>query len=407
LIGLVSAILLLSACNRILNPIPTQFTLENTPIPSLSVTTNPTETLTPTPEPTQTETATPTETPVPEVYDWNFVSQRSDEEIFNVIGVPNPVDYLLNVEITPGKILRNEGGQSYALFQNSEGIVLLAENLETKIVEHAVYAEYEGGVPLLLLTDQSVVKKDNGWFQLNETYPASDARDRLAHAFNRALSMRWWGVNHKNASTIPYGVKDWLDEIPGFHAAEFNPLTRNERTQISDYIMQRFLESLQNARANNSSLPIELADKNRTVYDAANETMVIKTVLSRSPYWAPIFEHFMDSIHRVVTSEISGVFVTLFLSQPDFLPIREPRPVGGAFTHFFRYFFGASYFYSTANTDFRRLEQPDMTGPILEDLCAGGSISDETLNFYNKVYPTMDLDTNPSVTNTCSVVFGK
>jgi hypothetical protein len=180
-----------------------------------------------------------------------------------------------------------------------------------------------------------VVEKDGGWFKLNESYPASDARDRLAHAFNRALAMRWWKVNHKSAGSLPYGVKDWLNEIPGFHAMEFLSLTRSERTQISDYIMQRFLETLQDARASNSSLPIELADTHWTEFDAAKESLIIETVLSENLSWKPIFEHYMDSSHREVTSERNGSFTTLFFSQPSFMPEREPRPVGGTITHFF------------------------------------------------------------------------
>ena len=355
----------------------------------------------------QTLTLEPTGTPTQEAYDWNYVNQRSDEQLFADIGVPNPDDYSLNVELSAYKILRNEAGQSYALFQNPEGIVLLAQNLETRKIEHAIYTEYEGGVPLLLLTDQGVVEKDGGWFKLNESYPASDAQARLARAFNRALAMRWWGFNHQNAGSLPYGIKNWLDEIPGFHAMEFISLTRNERTQISDYIMQRFLETLQDTRANNLSLPIELADRNRVEFDAANETLIIKAVLSENTSWVPIFEHFMDFTHREVTSERNGSFLTLYFSQPDFLPVREPRPVGGTITHFLRYFFGASYFYQTTSINARRSEF-DMTGPILEDLCNSGSIPDSTLYFYSNIYPALNYDDSyTSPTNTCSVVFSR
>ncbi len=410
LLGLAGLIPIISACEKILKPIPTQFSPKNTLIPSL--TNSPIQPEIPasslTPEPTQIETATPMETPVSEFYDWNFVSQKSDEEIFNVIGIPNPAEYSLNQEISPSKILRNEGGQSYALCQNSEGIVLLAENLETRVVEHAVYAEYEGGVPVLLLTDAAVVEHDNGWFQLNNSYPASEAQNRFAEAFNRGLAMRWWAVNHPEDGGTPHGIKKWLSEIPGFQAMEFDPLTKAERTSISDYILQTFLENLHSAKADDRSMPIELTDRNHTEFDATKETIIIKATLSGDMNWQIIFNHTSDSYHQFLKTKKDGSFVTVLLRQPAFMPTRIPtRPVGGNITNFLRYFFGAEYYYEISNTQVHYVNQDDMTGPILEDMCTNGSLPDSLFNYESRTYPNYDTTHLSPATNICAIVFGK
>jgi hypothetical protein len=209
------AILVLSGCERVVSSFVATPTVEDTP----TFTVKATETQTPTPKVTNTPEATntPTVTSTPEVFDWNHVSKRTDEEIFDDIGVPNPEDFELKEELQPDKILRNEEGQSYALFKNEAGIDLLAENLETKEVEHAIYAEYPGGVPVLLLTDKSVVDGDGGWFKLNEDYGEVEARDLFGEAFNRALAMRWWNQEHPmDYRGTDYRYMNSLDEIPGY-----------------------------------------------------------------------------------------------------------------------------------------------------------------------------------------------
>src|SRR4030042_3655474 len=158
-----AAVVLNSACNTVFGATPlgaAGITPDKSPTPSRPNTPYPTEVQPPTITPEPSETPAPSETPTPEDLDWNYVSRRSDEEIFNRIGIPNPEDYSLSEELSPNKILRNEGGKSYALFQNPEGITLLAENLETRMKEHAIYTEHENGVPLMILTDKSVVEKD-------------------------------------------------------------------------------------------------------------------------------------------------------------------------------------------------------------------------------------------------------
>jgi hypothetical protein len=197
-LGLIVGGSLLTGCSEVITDtpestattIPPTFTSTSKP----SATLEPTSTSTSTPSPTETYTSTPT----PEDHDWNFVSQHTDEEIFTLIGTPDPCEYRLDTELSPVKILRNEGGQSYALFGNSEGIVFLAENLETGVVEHAVYAEHEGGVPIMVLTGSDVVEKDNGWFHLNEEYRLEDAQERFGEAFNRALAMKWFENIHRS-----------------------------------------------------------------------------------------------------------------------------------------------------------------------------------------------------------------
>jgi hypothetical protein len=396
--------LLLAGCAPVLNPfLPTAYENPNITETVLAMT----ETLVFTPTPTETVAPTETATPIVEVYDWNFVSQRTDEEIFNVIGIPNPADYSLNVELTPAKILRNEGGQSYALFQNSEGIVLLAENLETGVIEHAVYAEYEGGVPVMILTDASVVEHDGGWFQLNADYPASEAEDRFAEAVNRGMAMRWWAVNHPEDGEMPYGVKNWLSEIPGYQAMEFDSLTRGERGYINDYILQTFITNLQSSRENGESVPVELTDRNRTEFDATRDTLVINTVIRGDRNWQIILNHTADSYHQFLTTERSENLLTVFLSQPAFMPTRIPSyPVGGNITDFLRYFFGSEYYLSNTDMSDLRVNETDMTGPILESMCASGSIPESLLRYSSRVYVTNDWTHTSTPTNSCAVTFG-
>lgn len=411
LASLLSLVPVVSACERILAPTEQSLT-EKTILPTLTSTLQPTEPSIPieTPTPTPTETPTPSATPTPEIYDWNFVSTRSDEQIFQVIGTPNPKEYSLEIELSPHKILRNEGGASYALFQNSEGIVFLAQNLETRTIEHAVFAEYEGGVPLLILTGQDVAVHDNGWYQLNQEYGLTEARDRLAHAFNRALSMRWWITVHPNDGTnnprLPYGKKDWLGEIPGFSNTEFLQLTRYQRTYISDYIFELFINSINDSRMNYLPLNVRLTDRNQTDFNAANELMVIKTVIAESNRWDLIWEHYNDWSHREASAERNGRLFTLSLSQPSFSPYREPGYIGGTIAHFFRYFFGSSALYLRTDLGSGPGEH-DMTGPILEDLCRLDSLPADILNRYNNIYPAMlNFGHSEIQVNTCAVVFG-
>jgi hypothetical protein len=63
LIGLVGVILLLSACQKILNPMPPQFIPEHTALPASTNTPNPTRTVTPKSVPLKAQTGTPTLNP--------------------------------------------------------------------------------------------------------------------------------------------------------------------------------------------------------------------------------------------------------------------------------------------------------------------------------------------------------
>ena len=405
-----AAVVLNSACNRVFGATPVGAvgrTPDKSPTPSRPNTPYPTEVQPPTITPEPSETPAPSETPTPEDLDWNYVSRRSDEEIFNRIGIPNPEDYSLSEELSPNKILRNEGGQSYALFQNPEGITLLAENLETRMKEHAIYTEHENGVPLMIITDKSVVEKDGGWFKLNEDYPASDAQDRLSESFNRGLSFNWWAANHpEDFKTRAFPS---VDGIFGFQVTDRDLLTKNQRRQISDYFLQSFKGEVQTARENNSPLVLNFPDRNKAQFDAAKDTLVAKAVLTGSitPNWQEIADGFLYNRDiRNVTSDKNGSFVYLYIKQPAFMPTRDVmRPVGGFMTAFTRYFFGSRY-YGFQDNLFKQGFDNDITGPILENMCQNGSISESLLYFSNKIYPFIDNARLTTPTNGCAVKFG-
>src|SRR4030042_2243232 len=398
-----AAVVLNSACNTVFGATPVGAagrTPENTLTPIPPDTPYPTEVPPPTTTPEPSATPASTETPTPEALDWNFVSKSSDEEIFNKIGIPNPEDYSLSEELSPNKILRNPEGRSYALFKNNDGIDLLAENLESRQVEHAIYAEHPRGVPLLLLTDPGVVEKDNGWFQLNKDYPETDARDRLGEAFNRGLAMRWWGNNHPQDDIRSYLYS--FAEIPGFWVTPTDPLTRGQRRQISDYMLDSFIDARENAIENNPPLVVGLPDRNRAQFNADKGTLIIKTVLTGDGNWLTVIDEVGSTkyLHNVA-SETSGSFVTVFLRYPHFMPSRNNlNPVGGTITGFFRYFFGIDYFYRDQAGN-----QPDMTGPIFENLCKTDSVPKSLLNLpaYSRTYPTFDWLDIAQPTNDCAV----
>ena len=383
-----------------------------TPIPSpdakVENTNTPTPSKTPTPkrEPSPSSTPTETSTPTPSSLGPEVVANKSDKEIFNIIGIPNPKDYLLNEKLSPNKILRNEGGSSYALFQNPEGIPILAENLDTRVTEHAIYTEYEKGVPLMILTDQAVVEKDNGWFKLNEDYPASDAQARLAEAFNRGLSFTWWAANHpkEHRSTKMYS----LNEIPGFQGTDRDFMARSKRRKVSDYILQSFKGAVETAREDGSPLVLNFPDRNKAKFDAAKDTLIMKPILNVGvvPNWPEVGDGMgYNKDIRNVTSERDGSLVYLYIKQPAFMPSRDVfSPIGGFMTAFLRYFFGSDY-YQYSDTYWVYGAHYDLTGSILENMCRDGSIPDSILNHFSLIYPSFDYPNAP--TNSCAVKFGK
>lgn len=115
----------------------------------------------------------------------------------------------------------------------------------------------------------------------------------------------------------------------------------------------------------------------------------------------------------------TGTLVTIKLAQPDFVPYRsmDGWPIGGAITHFLRWFFGGQY-NNRMGTGPLPKNNPeewysfDMTGPILETMCRPGAIPDLLWNRYEKVYPAMDTmaltdEPHRQPTNSCAVQFGK
>lgn len=335
------------------------------------------------------------------------VSEKTDAEIIDIVGIPDYKEFSLSEELIASKILRNEGGSSYLLYANKDGVVRLARNLETGLTEHAVYAEYEGGVNVMILTGQDVVDKDEGWSGLNEDYP--DAQARLAKATNRALSFTWWAQKHPDDFT-GYTMYS-LSEIPGFQPVIRDLLTKNQRQRISDYILGEFLEAVQTAKNNGTALPLELPDRNRAEFNAAGDTLIIKAELNKevSPNWVEIMDGIQDNRSvRNVTSERSGSVVTLHVKQTTFVSNRVNfRPVGGTILTFLRYFFGNGYFQANGTTSYSGYEE-DMTGPILDDLCSVGLLPDQLQDYYDQIYPIYDTGKIASPTEGfCAVGFTK
>jgi hypothetical protein len=264
-------------------------------------------------------------------------------------------------------------------------------------------------VPLMILTDNAVVEKDNGWFKLNEDYGASEARDRLAEAFNRGLSFTWWASEHPE--DFKTRAMPSVNDVLGFRVADRDLLTRSQRQQVSDYILNRFEDAVKEARENDSSLILKLPDKNKVEFNVTKDILIMESVLNKNV--TPIWPEILDGMEynkniRHVTSKKDGSFVNLFIEQPHFMPARDPfRSVGGVMTAFMRYFFGSGYYQFSVTVEPRNGEQDDMTGVILKSLCRDGSIPDEISSFYSRTVVIADCGYLNPPTNDCAVNFGK
>ena len=263
------------------------------PIPTASATTIATSTATsvpptetPTPQPSETPTATATPDPQ------KLLDAMSDEGLLASAPQLTPEDYGLAAEmvLTPDKVIKdgfggliilykNPSGRYQMAWNNSEGIQFTNGKIEGGIVEHAVYAEYEGGSTVMILTPKEVVEQDGGWFKLDPNDP--EAENKFATAFNMGLAMTWWGQTHREDNSVHYNQLYSLAKVDKFKSwakkgkyIVLNTLSNNQRRQMVDYIFQEFLKARAEAQTNGVPLEINLPSRPVIQIDAAGDMLI-------------------------------------------------------------------------------------------------------------------------------------
>jgi hypothetical protein len=345
----------------------------------------PTSTLAPIATNTTIPTAMPTESGL---LTWEEIKDMVDEDIFARIGIPNPADYRLSQELQAYKVLRNEDGTNYALFQDLNGNVLLAQNLETEKIEHAAYAEYEEnglqGVPILILNDESL---GSAWIGLDSNDP--EAQDRLALAFNTALGIGYWSKLHPEekgymSNRWPMPSLEELGETP------VSPwfLTNKQRMDIANQMRERLLQDLAVARETGNGLELTLRDRDLTKVDLTRDLIVLRMVESDEYDWYPdIFrslENFPSTGITTILTERDGLVVTTVINLPSFSPdINFLKPVGGLITALLRFHFTGNYVVDSTSYPNHREGTVDLTGPILEQMCMPGAIPAEIFSWFD------------------------
>lgn len=328
------------------------------------------------------------------------IAKMTDKRIFDILGTPDPADYSLEVQLSPYKILRNPGGESYALYQGENGIVYLARNIETGTIEHAVYATYEGeiggeiyqGIPILVLTDKTLLeqkrgdKVDGGWFGLNPVVP--DAQERVGDAFQQALGLYYWVKKERpnerspflNHTLYKYEMPDFT-RVPGYAylKAEFEKIydhyhygydqaSGELRSKLNAFWRDLFLMTLKEKKAAGEPLELRLKDKGGTVVDFTKiNSVVVKFVLSgKYIFPKPIWDSRnaagdFGGLH-FVRADLSPASVTLYVD--DFSYNSRDIFYGSKLTAWLRYFWGATYF---SPTNYK----PGFYGNFSEDFTPG------------------------------------
>ena len=323
---------------------------------------------------------------------------QSDEQILTAVGVPNPADYGLNSEIQlyPSKVIRTEGAESnpaYILFSSIVAVgqeirdrVFLSLDLETGIMEHVIYIEYEG-VPLLIITGNSIVEKYQSWFILDSDNP--QAEEWLGESFFRGLSFTYRGKLYRDDNPANGTYMPSLKEIPGYEEYVNNifDLSKSQRQEISTHIMREFIKAIKEARSTQTPIEMNLRDKSRQIYDPSKDTLVIKVIVDNTidegersgPSWNGILS---------IPSERKGSLLKIFYFKQTLL--YERRETGSSIITFFRYFFGGKYLGDLITTPGTGIPGGDMTGPILTAACGLGNIPDALEDFHPHIYPLYD-----------------
>jgi hypothetical protein len=438
--GAMVGVMALAGCYMPVTAIPTSTVSREANTPAVTeVVPAITETLAPITEPTQTETAVPTETATPEVVltltSEEFLA-KTDEELKNLAPVPDieALGFPEGTELIPDIVIREGEGANFILYKNNAtGNIELAWDAETGIHEHAIYSTYEAkigeevykGIPLLILSDPSILDESGGggWFGLDPAFP--DAEEEVGNAFQAALGMYYWTqiVKTGDKRLFEHETPD-LSDVPGYRNLEnelinvrsvpwiYEQISGPLRDGIADYVRDKFLISLNQKKNSGESIDITLKAKRAVPVDLSKQNIFIIKFICSDEYKKDIINKSrITALESLKSKEISSFsFITQTSAYPVILEIdglkydKHNYLYGGKFTGFLRYFFG-DYLFSYFSINARRKPpdnstgySPDFTTGFATTLCPPDKQPAYILEYYNLWgLPTDTIDYSPSV----------
>ncbi|OGG20809.1 hypothetical protein A3D03_03970 [Candidatus Gottesmanbacteria bacterium RIFCSPHIGHO2_02_FULL_40_13] len=357
------------------------------------------------------------------------IVSMDDGQILQQAPQLNSTEYQFDTEfpLVADEVIRGGEGANYVVYKDETGNYHLVWNIETGEVNHAIYAPaYEGeiggevhkGIPLLVLTDNSVLKPENGggWFGLNPDY--TDAQARIAEAFQIALGMRYWDSKIKPADNFPFshGLPDFKD-VPGYetlkqeleryfsppnHAPIPHETPKYLRVKIANYLRDKFLLDLKTAKEEGMPFLVRMKDKGRTYADLAGiNTFIIDFTDSGKMTFLGDNQRRSESL--LAYNKISYYFISALTAPGSFrltvdnwkYDYNTNRWFGGEFLALLRYAFAGQYYAAGGYELGRKWVQEsssDFTHQIAAEMLSDKVVADnpelaEILDDYALSYP--------------------